>query len=129
MSVADPHMMKDVVTLTEDGAGVGRMVVLNTNQTVDSGEVELLSCPLHCTNTAGFGDKRVESLGGIARDIVVSAETNNIQKMLKFHGRSVPLASLLYCHYAEFEVIVTVVRSHYCLTIMIFFIPDSRLDQ
>ena len=75
--------------------------------------------------------ERQESLGGFARDIVDSAETltNNIQKMSKFHGGSVPLASLLYCHYAEFEVIVTVVRSHYCLTIMIFFIPDSRLDQ
>ena len=43
VSVADPHKMKDVVTLIEDVAGVGRMVVLNTNQTVDSGEVELLS--------------------------------------------------------------------------------------
>ena len=59
VSVKDPHQMKDLVTLIEDVAGVGRMVVLNTNQTVDSGEVELLSCPLHCTNTAGLGDKRV----------------------------------------------------------------------
>ena len=107
VSVADLHRMKDVVTLTEDVAGVGRMVVLNTNQTVDNGEVELLSCPLHCTNTAGWGDKRVwEGLP----DVVVSLETltNNIQKMLQSHGGSVPLASLLYCYNAECEEIVSV---------------------
>jgi len=108
ISVAELHRMKDVVTLTEDMAGVGRMVQLNANQTVDTDEVELLSCPQHCANTAGWGDKRRVWEG--LPDVVVSLETlsNNIQKMLKSHGGTVPLASLLYCYNAECEEIVTV---------------------
>ena len=99
--------MKDVVSLTEDVAGVGRMVQLNTTTLVDSDEVELLYCPTHCTPHQGWGEKRVwEGLP----DVVVSLDqlASNIKKMLVSHHGSVPLASLLYCYNAECEDLVTV---------------------
>jgi len=110
ISVADLHKMKDIVSLTEDVAGQGRMVTLNTNTMVETDEVEMLYCPLHSSvpnNVNGWGDKRVwEGLP----DVVVSLEalSTNIRKMLKNHKGSVPLASLLYCYNAECEELVTV---------------------
>ena len=109
ISVADLHKMKDVVTLTDDVAGVGRMVSLNTNTScVDTDQVEVLFCPAHCAaQVSGWGDKR---LWECLPDVVVSLETltANIKKMLLSHGGAVPLASLLYCYNAECEDLVTV---------------------
>lgn len=111
ISVADLHRMKDVVSLTDDvaGVGVGRMVSLNINTTsVDSDQVEVLFCPAHCpAQVSGWGDKR---LWECLPDVVVSLDTltANIQKMLVSHGGAVPLASLLYCYNAECEDLVTV---------------------
>jgi len=109
ISVADLHRMKDVVSLTDDVAGVGRMVSLNTNtSSVDSDQVEVLFCPAHCpAQISGWGDKR---LWECLPDVVVSLDTltANIQKMLLSHGGAVPLASLLYCYNAECEDLVTV---------------------
>ena len=107
ISVAELHRMKDVVTLTDDIEGVGRMVHLNYKLSVDNGQVEQLYCPHHCPDTAGWGEKRMwEGLP----DVVVNLDTlsNNIHKMLRSHNGSVPLASLLYCYNAECEEIVTV---------------------
>ena len=108
ISVADLHRMKDVVSLTDDVAGVGRMVVLNTNTSVDSNQVEVLFCPAHCpAQASGWGDKR---LWECLPDVVVGLETltANLMKMLESHGGSVPLASLMYCYNAECEELVTV---------------------
>ena len=107
ISVADLHRMKDVVTLTEDVAGTGRMVQLNTNTMVETDEVELLYCPTHCTPHVGWGEKRVwEGLPDVVANLDILSQ--NIKKMLRSHPGGVPLASLLYCYNAECEELVTV---------------------
>ena len=107
ISVAELHKMKDLVSLTEEVPGQGRMVQLNSTAVMDSEEVENLYCLTHYPLQLGWGEKRVwEGLP----DVVVGMEqlATNITKMLASHQGSVPLASLLYCYNAECEQLVTV---------------------
>ena len=107
ISVAELHKMKDLVILTEEVAGQGRMVELQSTAVMESEEVENLYCLTHYPLQLGWGEKRVwEGLP----DVVVGLEqlATNINKMLASHQGSVPLASLLYCYNAECEQLVTV---------------------
>jgi len=103
ISVADLHRMKEVVSLTEDLTGTGRMVQLNTNTVVGSEEVEMLHCEIHCPSSqAGWAERRVgEGLPHVK--IEMDVLSLNIRKMLISHGGSVPLASLVQCYNAEFD--------------------------
>ena len=53
--VAELHKMKDVVNLTEDLIGVGRMVQLNTSEVVSNEEVEMLYCEVHDAASSQMG--------------------------------------------------------------------------
>ena len=59
ISVAELHKMKDLVILTEEVAGQGRMVELQSTAVMESEEVENLYCLTHYPLQLGWGEKRV----------------------------------------------------------------------
>ena len=101
ISVADLHRMKEVVSLTEDLAGMGRIVQLNTDTVVGSEEVEMLHCEQHSPSSqVGWGEVRCwEGMPNVVVDLQVLSE--NVKKVLRSHNGCVPLASLSNCYNAE----------------------------
>ena len=103
ISVAELHRMNEVVTITDDVDGVGRMVQLKTDEVFGFGklEQELVFCEVHRpTNQTGDGVGKVwEGLPDVVVELRVLSV--NIHKILKTHEGSVPLGSLLHCYNAE----------------------------
>jgi len=103
ISVADLHRMKEVVTLSEDHTGKGRMVQLSPDAELGSVEVDELYCALHFpkNNHSGWGERKVwEGLPEV--QVRIDQLSVNLKKLLDSHGGSLPLASLVHCYRVEF---------------------------
>jgi len=103
ISVADLHRMKDVVTLSEDHTGKGRMVQLSPDAEVGSVEVDELYCALHFPKSiqSGWGERKVwEGLPEV--QVRIDHLSVNLKKLLDSHSGSLPLASLVHCYREEF---------------------------
>ena len=92
--------MRDLVILTEEAPGLGRMVGLRPGAGLQQGDtVEPLYCPAHCPDLAGWAGRAWEGLP----DVVVGLDSlqAGVERVLRSHNGVIPLASFIHCYQAD----------------------------